>query len=202
MDELQELMGDSYKEGMTLEDVGAFFKGKKFADLSTGNYVDKNKYDNAVNDLNQKLQDKTNELNTKLSDEEKSANASKEQAEEIKRLKKMLSDNTITGNKNTVNSAMTNAREILGIQSTDTEFVNFVNNITTEDTERSTNYVAKAIKDSYEKGKKDALKNEMGSFGKNKGKNGEENPTDEIGAIGKRLIESNATPKSDFNYFK
>ena len=39
------LLGDAYKEGMTLEDVNAFFKGKKFADLSTGNYVDKNKFE-------------------------------------------------------------------------------------------------------------------------------------------------------------
>ena len=43
MDELQALLGDSYKEGMTIEEIGEFFKGKKFADLSTGNYVDKNK---------------------------------------------------------------------------------------------------------------------------------------------------------------
>jgi hypothetical protein len=37
-EELKALLGDSYKENMTLEDVAAFFKGKKFADLSTGKY--------------------------------------------------------------------------------------------------------------------------------------------------------------------
>jgi hypothetical protein len=204
MDELQELMGDSYKEGMTLEDVSAFLKGKKFADLSTGNYVDKGKYENTVNDLNKQLKDKTDLLNTKLSDEEKNANASAEQAAEIERLKQLLADNTVTGNKNTVNSVMTSAREILGIESGDNEFTNFVNNITTEDTDKSTqiaNYVSKVIKDSYEKGKQDALKDAMGDFGKGKGK-GQSDTDDEIGKMGKRLASQNKkSDKKTYDYF-
>ena len=43
MDELQTLMGEAYHEGITTEEVANFFKGKKFAHLSTGKYVDKNK---------------------------------------------------------------------------------------------------------------------------------------------------------------
>ena len=48
VDELAELktfLGDAYKEGMTLQEVSAFLKGKKYADLNTGNYVSKRKYD-------------------------------------------------------------------------------------------------------------------------------------------------------------
>lgn len=206
MDELQALMGDSYKEGMTLEDVSAFLKGKNFKDLSTGNYVDKSKFDSRVNELTQQLNEKTNALNSKLTDEEKSKNASAEQAKEIERLKQLLSENTITGNKNTVNSIMTGARDILGIDAGDEQFVNFVESITTEDTNKSNsvaNYVSKIIKDSYEKGKQDALKDSMGDFGKGKGKSGTEGD-DEIGAIGKRLAEAknkNSSEKTDYNYF-
>ena len=29
MDELKALMGDAYKEGMTIDDVNAFFKGRR-----------------------------------------------------------------------------------------------------------------------------------------------------------------------------
>lgn len=206
MDELQALMGDSYKEGMTLEDVSAFLKGKNFKDLSTGNYVDKSKFDSRVNELTQQLNEKTNALNSKLTDEEKSKNASAEQAKEIERLKQLLSENTITGNKNTVNSIMTGARDILGIDAGDEQFVNFVESITTEDTNKSNsvaNYVSKIIKDSYEKGKQDALKDSMGDFGKGKGKSGTEGD-DEIGAIGKRLADAknkNSSEKTDYNYF-
>ena len=204
MDELQALLGDSYKEGMTIEEVGEFFKGKKFADLSTGNYVDKNKYTNEINNLNNQLSQTKQELNDKLSDDEKNAKASEAQAERIKQLEKLLSDNTISGNKNTVNSIMTSSRDILGIDAEDTDFKSFVDSITTEDTENSTrvaNYVSKVIKDAYEKGKDDATKDSMGNFGKGKGQQGSDGE-DEIGSMGKKLAGLNKTnSKKDFDYF-
>lgn len=42
---LKELLGDAYKEGMTIAEVEAALSGKKLVDLSTGNYVAKEKYD-------------------------------------------------------------------------------------------------------------------------------------------------------------
>ena len=207
MNELQALLGDAYKEGMTVEEIGNFFKGKKFADLSTGNYVDKNKYNNEINNLTSQLNQTKQELSEKLTDEEKNSKASQEQANEIERLKKLLSDNTITGNKNTVTSIMTGTRDTLGIDVNDSDFVSFVDNITTEDTDKSNkiaNYVSKIVKDSYEKGKQDALKDSMGNFGKGKGKSGSESD-DEIGAIGKRLADAknkNDSNRKDYNYFK
>ena len=45
---LKDMMGDAYKADMTAEDVNNFFAGKKFTDLSTGLYVDKNKYERDV----------------------------------------------------------------------------------------------------------------------------------------------------------
>ena len=60
---LKNFMGESYKDELTLEEVDAFLTGKKFADLSTGKYVDKQKY----NDLSLKI----NENNDKLLDYEK-----------------------------------------------------------------------------------------------------------------------------------
>ena len=131
MDELQALMGESYKEGMTAEEIGAFFKGKKFADLSTGNYVDKSKYENQVNSLNAKLNEKEQALNAKLSDDEKSAKTAKEQADRIQELENLLKDNTINGNKNVVNSILQGSRDTLGIQANDKDFMSFVDNITT-----------------------------------------------------------------------
>lgn len=202
---LKEVLGDAYKEGMTFEEVSNFFEGKKFADLSTGNYVDKNKYESEVNSLKTQLSEKDTALRNKMSDDEKAKLAQQEKDAEIERLKTMLTNNTISGNKNTVNGITLSAREILGLDANDESYVSFVNNITTEDTTKSSSiatYVTKLVKDAYEKGKKDATKDDMGSMGKGKGNdNGQSNPKDELGEFGKKLASMSA-PKEKFDYFK
>lgn len=202
---LKEMLGDAYKEGMTFEEVSHFFEGKKFADLSTGNYVDKNKYESEVNSLKTQLSEKDTALKNKMSDDEKAKLAQQEKDAEIEKLKAMLTNNTISGNKNTVNGITLSAREILGLDANDESYVSFVNNITTEDTTKSSNiatYVTKLVKDAYEKGKKDATKEDMGNLGKGKGNdNGQSNPKDELGEFGKKLASMSA-PKEKFDYFK
>ena len=202
---LKELMGDAFKDGITVEEITNFFEGKKFADLGTGQYVDKNKFDNTVNDLTKKLTDANNQLNAKLSDDEKAQQAQQEQIAEIERLKKLLSENTINGNKNTIVSVLASTRETLGVDVADKDFTKFVENITTEDSSKSTeiaNYVAKVVKNAYDKGKQDATKDAMGDFGKGKGQQGAD-PDDEIGKMGKKLANlNNKNAKKTYNYFE
>lgn len=202
---LKEMLGDAYKEGMTFEEVSNFFEGKKFADLSTGNYVDKNKYESEVNSLKTQLSEKDTALKNKMSDDEKIKLAQQEKDAEIEKLKTMLTNTAITGNKNTVNGITLSAREILGLDANDENYVSFVDNITTEDDTKSTSiatYVTKLVKDAYEKGKKDATKDDMGSMGKGKGNdNGQSNTKDELGEFGKKLASMSA-PKEKFDYFK
>ena len=202
---LKELLGDAYKEGMTFEEVSNFFEGKKFADLSTGNYVDKNKYESEVNSLKTQLSEKDTALKNRMSDDEKIKLAQQEKDAEIEKLKTMLTNTAITGNKNTVNGITLSAREILGLDANDENYVSFVDNITTEDDTKSTSiatYVTKLVKDAYEKGKKDATKDDMGSMGKGKGNdNGQNDPKDELGEFGKKLASMSA-PKEKFDYFK
>lgn len=201
---LKELMGDAYKDGITVEEITSFFDGKKFADLSTGQYVDKNKFDNTVNNLNKELTDTKNQLSTKLTDEEKAIEAQKNQTAEIERLQKLLSENTINGNKNTVVGVLASTRDTLGLDVNDKDFVKFVDHITSEDSARSTdiaNYVSKVVKDAYEKGKQDATKDSMGKFGKGNGQSND-GADDKIGEIGKRLAGLNKPNKETFDYFK
>lgn len=201
---MKDLMGDSYKEGITLDEVKTFMSGKKFADLSTGNYVDKNKYTNEVNSLQGQLTDAQTQLKNKMTDDEKIVQAQKDKDAEIEKLKQLLSANTITGNKNMVVSELTNSRDILGIDSSDKDFQTFVDNITVEDSDKSNNvakYVSKIVKDAYDKGKQDAVKDAMGNFGKGKGKSSSDEK-DEIGSIGKRLAEQNKPNGEKFDYFK
>ena len=202
---LKEVLGDAYKEGMTFEEVSNFFEDKKFADLSTGNYVDKNKYESEVNSLKTQLSEKDTALKNRMSDDEKIKLAQQEKDAEIEKLKTMLTNTAITGNKNTVNGITLSAREILGLDANDENYVSFVDNITTEDDTKSTSiatYVTKLVKDAYEKGKKDATKDDMGSMGKGKGNdNGQSNTKDELGKFGKKLASMSA-PKEKFDYFK
>ena len=202
---LKELMGDAYKDGITVEEITNFFEGKKFADLGTGQYDNKNKFDNTVNDLTKKLTDANNQLNAKLSDDEKAQQEQQKQIAEIERLKKLLSENTINGNKNTIISVLASTRETLGVDVADKDFTKFVENITTEDSSKSTeiaNYVAKVVKNAYDKGKQDATKDAMGDFGKGKGQQGAD-PDDEIGKMGKKLAGlNNKNAKKTYNYFE
>lgn len=56
VEDLKAFMGDAYKEGMTLADVSAFLKGKKYADLNSGNYVAKRKYDDLEKKHNEHIE--------------------------------------------------------------------------------------------------------------------------------------------------
>lgn len=67
MENLKKLMGSAYKEGITVEEINAFLGSHKVVDLSLGGYVDKDKYDRAVNDKSA-LQTKYDELSEKTKD--------------------------------------------------------------------------------------------------------------------------------------
>ena len=158
-----------------------------------------------INNLNAKLNEKEQQLNARLTDDEKNARASQEQAKRIEELEKQLKENTISGNKNVVNSVLQGSRDILGIQATDNDFTSFVDNITTEDSEKTNkiaNYISKIIKDSYEKGKQDATKDAMGNFGNHKGQNSDGKGGSEISNLGKRLADAKKGNQETYDYFK
>ena len=48
---LKALMGDAYHDGITVEEVDAFFGKGKYVDLSSGKYVDKSKHDRVEQEL-------------------------------------------------------------------------------------------------------------------------------------------------------
>lgn len=205
--DLKEMLGDAYKDGITFDEINNFFADKKFADLSTGNYVDKNKYESEVKTLQEQLSAKDTELKNRLSDDEKVSLAQKEKDNEIERLKQMLKDNTINGNKSTVNGITHSVRDMLGLDVNDKDFMAFVDNITSEDSSKSTSvatYVSKLVKDAYEKGKKDANKDNMGQLGKGKGNESSQEPNDKdkLGEFGKKLASMNGSSKQKFDYFK
>lgn len=62
---IKELLGDAYREDMTLAEIESALAGKKLADLSTGEYVSKKKYDDEVvkrTTLETSIQEKDNKI--------------------------------------------------------------------------------------------------------------------------------------------
>lgn len=45
MENLKNLLGSAYHEGITVEEINTFLSGKNYVNLKDGGYVDKNKYD-------------------------------------------------------------------------------------------------------------------------------------------------------------
>ena len=203
---LKGLMGESYHEGITAEEVNTFFAGKNFADLSTGQYVDKNKYDRDVQALNTTITEKQNALNAKLTDAEKESQAREADRQKIAELTQMLEQNTLNSNKTMAGGLLSQAKTILGLKDDDTEYGSFIDNIVSNDANKTNTiakYVAKLTKDAYDKGKQDALKDKMGQFG-NQNKGGGNSGSDDVASLGKTLAQAsmNQVNKEQIDYFK
>lgn len=56
LENLKNFLGDNFKDGMSLADIDSFLKGKKFADLTKGEYVSRGKY-NELEEKNKKYAD-------------------------------------------------------------------------------------------------------------------------------------------------
>lgn len=201
---LKGLLGEAYHEGITAEEVNAFFAGKNFADLSTGQYVDKNKYDRDIQSLNNTITEKTNALNAKLTDDEKASQDRDADKKEIQRLTELLKQNTLSSNKGSALSSMAGIKSILGLKDDDKDYDAFIENIVSDDASKTSSiakYVAKITNDAYEKGKKDALKDSMGKFGKQgKGEGGE--GSSDINNLGKQLAQRSVGSTQTVDYFK
>lgn len=196
---LQELLGDAYKEDMSIEDINNALQGKKLADLSTGNYVDINKHNKEIQDLQAKLSTKESEI------QKVNANATNESSENqtlINQLQEQLKALEKENNKNSAVASMSEARTLLEIKDDDNEYTSFLDNIS--NLEKGTantiaGYFSKQVKNAYEKGKQDGVKNGLGDMGKQKGSSSNGGKKENFG---KELAQKMNANNSTFDYFK
>lgn len=85
MDNLKNLLGSAYHDGITAEEINAALSGKKLVDLNSGDYVSKDKYNKAKADLDA-LTEKTKDYDSLKESNEKYANEKKD-ADLLKKLK-------------------------------------------------------------------------------------------------------------------
>lgn len=200
-EELKQLLGENYHEGMTAQEVQQYFQKSV---LESGNYVNKQMAEAEQNKLKKQLEEKENALQAKLTDEEKSALAQAAKDKELQDLKDLLAKNTLSANNYKAFGITAEARLNAGIKDDDAEFTNFLKGIVNDDEAKTTelsSYINKIVKAAYEKGKADITKNKManmGNFNKNENNDGEEK-----GSFGAQLAKNAIASKNKNNsYFQ
>lgn len=165
MDELKELLGESYKEGMTKEEISEAFK-KSF--LSTGQYVNKDMAEADKRKLNDQIKNLNEQIKGKMSDDELKLAEVEELKKQLETYKQNDIANKINNSKLIATSKMAEAKTLLEIKDNDKEYLEFISNISGEDLELSTkvsSYAMNLIKRAYEKGKAEATKTSLGEMG-------------------------------------
>lgn len=200
---LQEMLGESFHEGMSIDEINAALSGKKFADLSTGAYVDKNKYEADLRLKDNELQRKAQELSAKMTAEEKAQAKEAEKDALIETLKKQILDSNVYNSKSTAESILSSSKNILGIADGDASYEAFIGSISSDNldnTKTLATYINKLVQDSYKKGKNDASKDNLGAFSKNvsTASSGDGKATENFGA---QLAKMNTIKEVDSNLY-
>lgn len=200
--DLKELMGDSYKEGITKEEVQDFFKKQV---LSTGEYTNSGKAKAEKQELNDKIAELQAQLESKMTDDDKKKKADEDTRKLIEDLQKQLAESKSSLSKSNALSSLAEAKIKAGIKDNDKEYDDFISSISFEDSEKTdkiSKYVSKIVASAYEIGKNEAIKNKLGKMGSFK--EGQEGGSgDEKGSFGKKLAQSTKIEvKGQKNFFE
>lgn len=205
-EEIKELLGENYHEGMTAKDVQEAFNKML---LNTGKYVNKDNADaqqrKIKEDYEKQIGELNQTLNTKMTDDEKAKAAQKQRDEEFEAMKKMLAESKLNASLLNFKSNIADVKNLAGIEDGDEEFSKFISNATLEDNEKNdsvSKYINSIVKKAYEKGKSDAVKEQLGRMGKDgKGSGGDDDGTSEVDQKVKDITEKMAK-KANSYYFK
>ena len=200
-EELKQLMGDSYHEGMTGAEVQEYFKKSL---LESGNYVNKEASDASIAKLQKELADKNNQIKAKMTDDEKKKAEINQQLAEFEELKKKYKEQTISSNKYQAQGLTASVKEKAKIKDDDKEFDEFLTSISSEDGEKTakiSKYIAKIVNAAYENGKAEMTKEKMAKMGSFK----KDSETDNNGKNvdwAKELAKSNVNKTKNNYYFQ
>lgn len=203
MDELlKQIMGESYKEDMTQNDIQEFFKNQV---LGSGDYVNKGKSDAEIKKLKDALNAKNLELQNRMTDDEKKKAADDALKAQLEELQQQLLAGKISNSEYKAMGITAKTRLNSGIADDDKDFGEFINSISSEDevkTSKIANYVNTIVEKAYEKGKIDATKNKLGEMGnfKNGSNEGGEGKS-EAEELAERLAKSINKVKKEQSYF-
>lgn len=200
-EELKQLMGENYHEGMTAADVQEYFKKSL---LESGNYVNKAASEASIAKLQKELSEKDNQLKTKMTDDEKKQAEVQQQLAEFEELKKKYKEQAINSNKYQALGITASVKEKAKIKDDDKDFDEFLSEISSEDSEKTmkiSKYIAKIVNEAYENGKVEMTKEKMAKMGSFK----KDSETDDNGKNvdwAKELAKSNVNKTKNNYYFQ
>lgn len=201
---LEDILGEAYTEGMSIDDINAALADKKLVDLSSGNYVDKNKYQSKIKELQDTIDKQNEDINNRMTEEEKKNNAQLENQKKFDALQKLCDEQRLELNKMRVASHTRSVQDLLEIKDTDDEYNNFVSAVSKNDNESAENiasYIEKIAKAAYEKGKKESVRKGMSDMGKQNG-NGSESGKNILGTeLAKTVIDKKSQSYSYFGKY-
>lgn len=200
-EELKQLMGENYHEGMTAADVQEYFKKSL---LESGNYVNKAASEASIAKLQKELSEKDNQLKTKMTDDEKKQAEVQQQLAEFEELKKKYKEQAINSNKYQALGITASVKEKAKIKDDDKDFDEFLSEISSEDSEKTmkiSKYIAKIVNEAYENGKAEMTKMKMGKMGSFK-KDSETDPDGKDLEWAKELAKSGSSKTKNDYYFK
>lgn len=200
-EELKQLMGENYHEGMTAADVQEYFKKSL---LESGNYVNKAASEASIAKLQKELSEKDNQLKTKMTDDEKKQAEVQQQLAEFEELKKKYKEQAINSNKYQALGITASVKEKAKIKDDDKDFDEFLSEISSEDSEKTmkiSKYIAKIVNEAYENGKAEMTKMKMGKMGSFK-KDSETDPDGKDLEWAKELAKGGSLKTKNDYYFK
>ena len=198
-EELKQLMGENYHEGMTANEVQEYFKKSL---LESGNYVNKEASEASIAKLQKELAEKNNQIKAKMTDDEKKNAEIKQQLAEFEELKQKYKEQTINSNKYQAQGLTASVKEKAKIKDDDKEFDEFLTSISSENSEQTakiSKYIAKIVNAAYENGKAEMTKEKMAKMGSFK-KDSEEGQEGKDLEWAKDLAKGNAN-KTKQNYY-
>jgi len=188
---LKEIMGDAFKDGMTKDDITAFFKKQV---LGSGNYENADKSKAEKKELSDKIAELQAELEAKMTDDDKKKKADADTKKMIEDLQKQLAASKLNQSKMLAIGELAEAKLKAGIKGDDTGFDEFVTGISFEDADKTSKiskYISQIVTSAYEAGKSEAVKNKLGEMGAFKGGSGNSTgDKEEKGAFGKELAKA------------
>lgn len=188
---LKEIMGNAYKDGMTKDDITAFFKKQV---LASGDYENAGKSKAEKKELSDKIAELQAELEAKMTDDDKKKKADADMQKMVEQLQKQLAESKVNQSKMTALSALAEAKIKAGIKDDDTDFNEFVTGISFEDADKTSKlskYVSQIVANAYEAGKSEAIKNKLGKMGDFKdGSGNSDKDGSDKGAFGRELAKA------------
>ena len=189
-EQMKEFLGDSYKEGITVEEINQIMKEKFTVDNSE-----------IINDLKKQINAYKKKEKDNLSDEEKKAADLQEKIDRIAELEEENRQNRIENTKSKVEARLTGVLDICDSEIKDIQ--ELINNISGEEVEVSTktaDMIVNLIKKAHEKGKTDNIKKHLGDMGKQQGDIGDPAQV----SLGKRLAQQSISKlnATESKYFK